>query len=349
MNVTFEDGNEEKFEGKLLLISPYQLCVTKVKLENSESSRTFKLDVPFKSNNMIAICRDIDFHVAQMNFCRAIKDCIQLAIERRKLHQESEFLTSLDFNLNFHSKFKEFHMFDPYYLETRSEIYAELQKDPKGYHQAVVQLCQDHMDAACAMIVLEYCGLSVQHRIGFEMEQFGLFREPGDIGLRFLMETVQYSSRAMHMIMFTSGFCVLEAFFENASWKLFDLYMGDFVWEDGTFVSSPWTKFDHNVKFRLTRIWNANLETSGSGVKLMHLPTTAVNRQIVIHGKIDQVIGRMSTNDAKHWNREQFDSFGRDVLKWNLIGKALKPGKDGIAKQRRIPPYQHVIQCFRTA
>jgi hypothetical protein len=117
-------------------------------------------------------------------------------------------------------------------------FYAQLQKDPKGYLEAV-QLCEMCVgSAACAVTVLEYCGLTVQDRIGFEMEDFGLLQEPRDVGLTFLME--DYSSGSfgrdmMHLVMFSSGFCVLEVQRSYTNHGYLDIFLGDFVWNDGTF------------------------------------------------------------------------------------------------------------------
>jgi hypothetical protein len=84
----FDDGNQETFQGKELLCLPCVLYVTSVRLENSKSSRNFKLNFPFKSNAIIVISRGVYFQTAQRTTLERLKIACSLHWKKREIQRK---------------------------------------------------------------------------------------------------------------------------------------------------------------------------------------------------------------------------------------------------------------------
>jgi hypothetical protein len=257
MNVTFLDDEEkEHFKGRKLYNYPH-LCMTQVTLTNSKPCRTFKVDAPFEANPIVIMSRANDWEV-NLNFL--LQECIRLSFEKRTAYIPSEVLSIIDFNLQSHSKFHEFHMFDPYWVETQREDYTELVKDPKGSQKMIIEMCEKYLDSCALMSVLDFCGLSLQDKTGFEMKEFGLSEETEDVGLRFVISGFVGYERAhcsIQIIMFLSGLCVVECYLEHG-FQTLSLCIGHYHWKEGSvIIEEADLPFNYNIIFQLSLFWSA--------------------------------------------------------------------------------------------
>jgi hypothetical protein len=112
-------------------------------------------------------------------------------------------------------------------------------------------------------------------------------------------------------------------------------------------VSEWGPKFDHNIILRVMRVWDAEEPTTYlENIEHRWREPHHESDNFVIYGRIDQVSGKLSTNDADQRNACCFDPFEQEALKWSFVGKAVKPEKKGLRNEEDCP-HKHILQPFQ--
>jgi hypothetical protein len=329
----FEGDQKEFFSGNKISTDP-SICMTHVRLSKA-SSRKFKFLMKADMVPSLFICRN-----SNPSPVHSLLACIKLCSQEMEGFISHDLLQKIDWNLLCHSRSQNLHMFNSFYIQTRSDVYKVLTKDPKAVQTAVMEICGEFLGDSSALLVLEYCG--IKGKIGFELSDFGWEEGSSEEGVIFSCSQLsRRTTNSIRMILFRTGLCVMEIFCEGPNQHILDLYIGHYVWTE---------EKENNICFDLKHFWNAEESERHSYHLTYGCPALHVDNEVMLEGNINAKAGTLETARIRGPFSRKVNFLYEDQQgqNWKLSGKLCRLKEDEFSTKRPISPFLHLLKFWRS-
>jgi hypothetical protein len=249
-------------------------------------------------------------------------ELVKRSMENWKCFKTDELLQRMDLSVISSEEVRGFRMFDPYYIQTSSEVFQDLLKCPPVFEMKFVkyasEVLEEFIDPSLARVIVEYC--KCNGKLGFERSELPITLSSPYGAIKFSMDFVLQERRLFHFILFSDGFCILDT---CSIWSVLNLVTGTNYYYKlkvfaGYYTRSPEAN-SHKVEFSLKHCWDC-LVSGASKMEMTSLNPLVVEAPLRrLKGQLNISEGTLSTSpdDSEFWEQLRLD---RENHSWTRDG-----------------------------